>query len=380
MRSAADEFAGRFAPGGRAPASPKPEDDFLSLAITTISLLGLASERESDTDVGRGGIAVTYWRYVRGRIIQGIVTIFLLTLIAHASISVLPGDPVRALFGFRPPPPDVYQEIVRRFHLDQPYWRQYLYYLNDLIHGDLGLSLAGDPRGITRSARVGDILSSAWPVTAILVGLSLALQLVIGLGGGVLAALKREGYLSRAVVGLAVFLAGVPVLLSAWVLRMYLGPLPTGLNWFPGFGLYGGWRSYVLPVTAVSASTLGSVILLFRSELRASLHSSFARFATAAGISRRRVVGVHAGKASLAPVLSYLSANLGIIVTSLLIVEGIYALPGIGYVIFQAVRARDRSLVIGTTLVVAVAVVIANLFMDLLAAAVDPRLRVGEVP
>jgi ABC-type dipeptide/oligopeptide/nickel transport system permease component len=180
------------------------------------------------------------------------------------------------------------------------------------------------------------------------------------------------------VVGGSVLLAGLPVLLTAYLLRTYLGPPPTGTGWFPAIGLVDGARSYVLPVLAVSATTLGSVVLLFRSELRSSLHSAYARFALASGIPRRRVVAVHTGKASLAPVLTYLSANLGVIVTSLLVVEGVFGLPGVGYVIFQAVRSRDRSLVIGTIVVVAVVVVVANLVIDVLAAAIDPRLRTGE--
>jgi len=128
----------------------------------------------------------------------------------------------------------------------------------------------------------------------------------------------------------------------------------------------------------MSANTVGSLVLLYRSELRSSLQAPFARFARAAGVGRYRLVGIHAGKASLAPMLTYLSSNFAVIFTSLLIVEAVFGVPGIGFVIFQALRSRDRGLVIGATLAVAFVVVLANLITDILAAAVDPRVRTGE--
>lgn len=323
---------------------------------------------------------MTLHRYVLGRVVQGLVTVFLLTLIAHAAITVLPGDPVRALFGFRPPPPDLYQEIRERFHLDDPYWQQYLYYVRDLLHGDLGMALAGDPRGIVRTGQVADIVAGALPLSLALVGVGLTIQMIAGLLGGTLAALRRRGPAAITTIGAAVILVGLPVVLWAYVLRAFLGPSPVGVGWFPGWGMMGGWRTYVLPVAAMSANTVGSLVLLYRSELKASLQSPFARFARAAGVSGYRLVGVHAGKASLAPMLTFLSSNFGVIFTSLLIVEAVFGVPGIGFVIFQAVRSRDRSLVIGATLVVALVVVLANLIADVLAAAVDPRLRTGEQP
>lgn len=309
-------------------------------------------------------------RFLARRGLQALGTLLLASLVVHVAVTVLPGDPVRALFGFRPPPPEAVEFIRARFNLDEPYLVQYWLYLQDVVTFDLGTSLRfGRP--------VNEMVAEAWPVTLRLVVLAVALQLVVGLVGGLWTAIQPASWPSRVILGASVTMIAVPVVLSTYVLQGLFG-----LRWhlFPISGTYDGWMSYVLPATALAAMTLGTVIIFLRSELRQTLRAPFIRFATASGIARPRVIGVHALRAATPPVVAYLASNLGQVVLGVLIVEGVFNLPGLGGVMFSAIRGQDRSVVVSLVMLVTVVVVLLNLVADVVVAALDPRARVGLEP
>ena len=305
-------------------------------------------------------------RFLVRRGLQAVVTVLLATLLVHVAVTVLPGDPVRAMFGFRRPPPEVVERIRAQYHLDEPYLVQYWLFLKDVLSFDLGQSL----RGID----VNRLVATSWVPTAWLVGLALVVQTVLGVAGGVVTTLRPSSWATRIVLAAAAITMAVPVVLSAptayhlLVFRLHLVPV----HWTAG-----GWQSLVLPVLTLAAVTLGTLVLFLRSELRQTLRAPYVTFATASGLSRRRIVGVHALRPALPPVISYLASNLGIVVAGVLVVEASMGVDGLGAVLFGAIQRQDRSVVVSIVMLITIVVVLLNLVADVVVAVLDPRVRLA---
>ncbi|HSK27665.1 MAG TPA: ABC transporter permease [Jiangellales bacterium] len=312
-------------------------------------------------------------RYVTGRVVQSVVTLLLVVTGLWVAITVLPGDPVRALFGFRPPPRELYDAITAYYRLDQPLHVQYVTYLGNLLTGDLGRAYPADPFGVARvGPPVTTLVAAAAPVSAVIVVGALAVQVLVGLPAGVLSASTRRRWGRTGVYAVALLLVATPVVVWAVVSRAVLG---LDLRVLPANGISAGWESYVLPVMSLAALSAGYVALITRSELLATLASPYVRAARAHGLPPWRVTGVHALRPAVIPVAVFIAANIGQLVTALVIVEGIFGMPGIGGLLFQALQARDRNLLAGIVLVIAVTVIVANAVADVAVAVLDPRVR-----
>lgn len=312
-------------------------------------------------------------RYAAARGVQLLVSLWVAMTVIWLAVTQLPGDPVRALFGFKPPPPELYDRIRARFGLDDPVWEQYLAYLGNLLTGDLGNSYPLDPYGAaTVGPSVNDTAAAALPISATLLAGALLLQVLVGITAGVVSASRRSGRLGTSVYLVALLLVATPVLVAAYLLRTAVG---LQLQWLPAGGTFAGPASYVLPVLALGALSTGYVVLLTRDEVRETLSSSFVRAARGRGLRTRRILAVHALRPSLLPVVAFVGANLGQLVVGLIVVEGVFDLPGIGGAIYQAIRDRDRSLLIGLTSIVMIVVLVANTVADLLTGLIDPRHR-----
>ena len=169
----------------------------------------------------------------------------------------------------------------------------------------------------------------------------------------------------------------IPVLVAAYVLRTTLG---VQLRWFPLSGLHDGAMSYVLPIVSLSALSIGFIILLTRSEMREILGAPFLKAARGRGYTTARLLTVHAMRPSLIPVVAFIAANIGQLFVGLIIVEGVFNLPGLGGEVFEAIRSRDRSLLIGLVTIFILVTLVVNTIADLLIALIDPRVRSGTVP
>ena len=314
---------------------------------------------------------MTLGSFARRRVLQALVTLLALTLVVHAGITLLGGDPVRALFGFVPPDPAELAELRARYGLDEPYPVQYLTYLTQLLQGNLGVTISFTPQPVTR------VVASTLPTTAILIGVGLLLQVTTAYGIAVVSMLRRNRLVSALTWWVAVAATAAPVIFTAWALRSYFTLGYQGLDWFPD-PFDGTPKAYVLPLIALVAMLAGPVVLLFRSELLDTLRSTFTRFAVASGHSDLRIVSVHAAKASAGPVIAYLGASLGYLLTGVVIVETVYDIPGVGNLILDSVRRRDRAVVVGGVLVISVLAILGGMAADIVAAALDPRLRLEE--
>jgi len=314
-------------------------------------------------------------RYAAQRGGQMVLSLWVALTLIFVAVTQLPGDPVRALFGFKAPPPEIYDAIRTRFGLDLPIWQQYALYLGNLLRGDLGYSYPLDGYGAARvGASVNDTLAGAAPVSAVLLAGALVVQVLFGVTAGALSAGRMRARLGGGVYVVALLLVSTPVLVAAYVLRTVFG---LQLGWFPVNGVFAGAIAYVLPVLALAALATGYVILLTRSEVAETLASPFLQAARSKGLTTSRLLAVHALRPSLIPVVAFIAANVGQLVVGLIIVEGVFNLPGIGGAIFQSIRDRDRSLLVGLVTVVMVLVLIANAIADILTALIDPRLRPG---
>lgn len=315
-------------------------------------------------------------RFVGSRGLQMIVTLWVAVTLLFVVVTVLPGDPVRALFGFQPVPPEVYDAIVRDYHLDQPIWRQYLLYLGDLLTGDLGRSYPRDPFSrVDEGVPVSDVVAATAPVSVRLLLAALVLQVVVGVVAGLLAA-RRGTVAGPALYGAAIVLVAVPVVVLSYVLRTVVG---LQLGWLPARGLNEGAASYVLPVLALAALSTGYVALLTRAEVRAVLGRPFVAAARARGYTEARVLAVHALRPALVPVVAYLAASIGPAVVGLVVVEGVFELPGLGGAVIRAIRDRDRSMLVGLVAVVMAMVIVVTAVGDVLTAWLDPRLRGADL-
>ncbi len=315
-------------------------------------------------------------RFVVGRAAQAVVTLLVALTLIWVAVTILPGDPVRALFGFRQPSPEAYARVKEQLRLDEPVLVQYVLHLRDVLSFDLGTSFPRDPFGRTEAgAPVNSLIRATLPTSAIILVGAFFVQAVAGVVAGALAAAKAGSRLGRSLDLVALLLVSTPVLVAAYVSRTVFG---IELQWLPVSGIGSGWTSYVLPILSLAALSTGYITLLLKGELALALKAPYTKAARARGIQSWRITSVHAMRPSLIPVATFLAANLGQLVTGLIIVEGVFRVPGVGGLLFTAIAARDRSIVVGVVTFVAVLVIVANALADMVVAALDPRIRLGS--
>jgi oligopeptide transport system permease protein len=262
-------------------------------------------------------------------------------------------------------PATVRENLQAKYHLDEPMWMQYGRFLGDLVQGDLGPSLR------YRGRSVNDIIKDSLPVSAQLGALALALALVVGIPAGVFAALRQNTWADYSSTFIAVLGVSIP--------NMVLGPLliwifAVELDWLPA-ATWGGWRYWILPMFTLGTALSASIARLTRASLLQVIREDYIRTARAKGLRERSVVVVHALKNSMIPVITILGPLFAAILTGTFVVEQIFGIPGMGKHFITSVGNRDYPLVMGVTLVYAIALVVANLLVDIVYAWLDPRIR-----
>jgi len=302
--------------------------------------------------------------YVVRRLFGAIPTLFLIITLSFFLMRIAPGGPFdqeRALEA------KVLANLNRVFHLDRPVWEQYLYYLSNLAHGDLG------PSFIYRDFSVQQLLANGLPVSIQLGSVALLLALLVGSVLGTIAALRQNSWVDYAVTATATFGITIPNFVVAPLLSLifgvWFGVLPAG-----GWG-NGSPANMTLPVITLALPQVAIVARLIRGSMIEALRADHVRTARAYGLPNFMVVGVHALRAACLPVISYLGPAAAALLTGSVVVETIFGLPGIGRYFVQGALNRDYTLVMGTVIIIAVFIVVFNLIVDLLYAALDPRVR-----
>ncbi len=311
-------------------------------------------------------------RFLGRRLLQSGVTLLLASFVFHSGLSLLPGDPVRAMIGLARPDPGVYQALRAQYHFDDPWYARYLLYLRDLLTGDLGRSFPTQVRsrgGI--GPRVSDILSQTLPVSLRILIPALIVVTVAGIVIGTLATRKRREPTGHAIYLGSLVAVATPVIVLAFVLQSVVG---VGLGLTPVRGLR-DWSGYILPVITLATASTGYVVLLTRSELGEALSQTFIQAARARAVPEHRLVGIHALRASVVTTVTFIAANFGQLLTGLVIVEGVFGISGFGGTLLRAIEFRDYSLLISLLLFVVAVVLAANLVADVLQTIIDPRIR-----
>lgn len=302
--------------------------------------------------------------YTLKRLLSAIPTLLVIITLAFALLHAAPGGPFdeeKAL------PPEVKANIERAYHLDESLPRQYVRYLGQLLHGDLG------PSYQYRDTTVTELVAQGFPVDLTIGLIALGMALLVGIPVGVWAAVKQNTAQDYVPMAIAMLGISLPVFIVAPVLILVFAVL---LHWLPAGGWAGGAPSHVvLPAVSMALPFAAYLARLMRGSLVEVLGSPFIRTARAKGLPTRTVVWVHAIKPALMPIVSFLGpATVGIISGSI-VIETIFGLPGMGRYFVDGALNRDYTVVLGVTVLYGVMIVVANLVADLCYAALDPRVR-----
>ena len=275
---------------------------------------------------------------------------------------VAPGGPFDAE---RRLPAAVQANVEARYHLDRPLWQQYLGYMGDLLRGDLGPSFRYPDR------TVGELIAFGLPVSLTLGLAALAVALAIGMPAGVIAAVRQNRTADHLVMGIAMLGVSIP--------NFVLGPLliiafALHLGWLPVAG-WGTWRQIALPALTLGVFYAAFVARLTRASMLEVIRQDFVRTARAKGLAERAVIGLHALRPALLPVVSYLGPAAARVLTGSVVVEQIFSVPGVGRYFVTAALNRDYTMVLGTALVYSTLLVAFNVLVDMAYGWLDPRIR-----
>ncbi len=303
-------------------------------------------------------------RFALRRLLLAIPTLFVIVTAAFFVMRFAPGGPFDQEQTL---PPEIAANLQKAYGLDQPVAVQYGRYLAGLAHGDLGPSFR------YKDFRVSELIAHGLPIT-LTVG-TLALLIAVGLGVplGMLAALRQNGALDHAVMGVALVGIAIPNFVVAPVLALLFG---VKLGWLPVAGWEAGQvRFLVLPVVTLSLPFVAYLARLARGSLLEVLQAPYLRAARAKGLARGALLRRHALKPTLMPVVSFLGPATAALLTGSLVVEQVFDLPGVGRYFVQGAVNRDYTLVMGMVIFYAVLILLLNLIVDLLYGWLDPRIR-----
>ncbi|MCR2812096.1 ABC transporter permease [Microbacterium sp. zg.Y1090] len=306
--------------------------------------------------------------YIVRRVLQVIPVFFGATLLIYFMVFAMPGDPILALFGDRTPNPALLEAIREEYHLNDPFIVQYFYYITGVFQGDFGVSFSGQP--------VSEVLARTFPVTIRLAALAIAIELVLAIVIGTISGLRKGKLFDNASLVIALVFVAVPVFVLAFLAQYFLA---IQLGWFrPTVGAQNGWMDLWLPAIVLGLSLYATSMRLTRASVIDTLNQDWVRTAYSKGLSRRRVIPVHVLRNSLIPVITNTATNFGVLLVGATVTEGIFNVPGVGNVLFQAVRRQEGPTVVSFVTVFVIVYVLVNLIIDLLYGLLDPRIRYAK--
>jgi len=301
--------------------------------------------------------------YILKRLAQAAVAMVVVSLVVFLLIRMAPGDPAEMMSPETASEEEI-QALRVRLGLTRPLPIQFLLFMKDLVHLNLGTSFF-------YQKPVVEILWLHFPRTALLAGVSLVLSLALGIPLGIIAAVKEGRLADFVAMGLAVIGQSVPVF---WLGLMLVLFFSIKLNWLPTSGT-GTWQHLILPVVTLSAFTMALVSRLVRSGMLDILGDDYIRTARAKGLAESLVVLRHGFRNLMIPVVTVVGMSVGILLAGSVVTESVFAWPGIGLMIITAVSARDYPIIQASALFVSFIVICANLVVDLLYVYLDPRIR-----
>lgn len=338
-------------------------------------------------------------KYILKRVLQFIPVFLGVTLILFAMENIVPGDPIRLMAGEKKLDPVTEINLRATYHLietddegnvmydeggntiETPLWKRYVLYVNGLLHGDLGTSYQRKGQAVT------DILAAKYPYTIKLAIVAIILETVVGIGAGMVSAIKRYSFWDVLVTLVTSVLVAMPAFWLGMLLQLFFGVvlkdltggafyLPISADFSP-YSEFQSWVYYILPAITLAAVSTAYSARIMRSQLLEVMNQDYIRTARAKGLSRRDVIWHHALKNALIPVVTYIGNDFGAMMAGAILTETVFNWPGVGYETYRAISQRDWPIVLGSVTVIVVLVMIINLIVDVSYAFLDPRIRFG---
>lgn len=305
--------------------------------------------------------------YLIRRLLQGVLTFFGATFIVFVLMFSIARDPLQALAGEKPLSESQRVQLTAEYHLDKPLLVQYGYYMKGLLRGDLGKSLTGRP--------IGQMMAEAWPRTIQLTAITISIVILFGIGGGVIAALRRGGVFDQTSLALTLVVIGTPVFVIGTVFQSVFA---VRLGWFrPSYAPELGMATFILPAIVLALLSLATSMRLTRTSVVENLRADYVRTAASKGLTRARIVTAHVLRNSLIPVVTFIAADVGALMGGAIVTEGIFNIPGVGYLLMQGIQIEDGPRVVSIVSVLILIYLVTTLLVDLLYAVLDPRIRHG---
>ncbi|NLK14227.1 MAG: oligopeptide ABC transporter permease OppB [Spirochaetales bacterium] len=304
-------------------------------------------------------------KYIVNRILGMIPTLFIIITLSFFIVRIAPGGPLSAERNLTDV---VRRNIEAKYHLDEPLIKQYARYMFDVMRGDLGPSFK------YKDYDVNYYIATSLPKSIVLGICAMAISVTIGMGIGIIAAVRQNSWIDYLTMGLAVIGISVPLFVIAPVFQLIFA---VKLKWLPTSGWYTtgeGYLTIILPAVSLSFEYFANIARLTRSSMLETLRSDYIRTAKAKGMKRSAIIFKHAMKGALLPVVSYLGPAFAGIITGSVVVEQIFRVPGLGKFFVQSSFNRDYTLIVGVVIVYSVILIFMNFIVDIIYAQLDPRI------
>jgi peptide/nickel transport system permease protein len=315
-------------------------------------------------------------RFLVRRIALGALVMWLITIAVFALFFVAPNNVARTLAG-RQAPPETVALISHRLGLDQPVWKQYVDFLGNALHGDLGYDYY-------HQVPVTEIIGAALPITLSVVVGGAIIWIVLGVTNGVLSAIRPRSFVDRSLTAFSLFFYSMPTFLLGllFLYFFYFRLTLAGITFFPagGYaplsdGFWSWFQHMVLPWFTLALVSAATYTRLTRASMLDVLGEDYVRTARSKGISERRVILRHGLRAALTPVVTQFGIDVGALLGGVVVTETVFSLPGLGKTAIDAINQQDLPVIIGIVLFASLAVVVANIVVDMVYAVLDPRVR-----
>ena len=304
--------------------------------------------------------------YLIKRILLALGVIFAISAITFFVLNIVPGDPVRVMVGDMADEATI-QRVREQMGLNKPVLEQYASWLTNMLHGDFGTSY-------TQRKAVVTLMGQAFGTTVKVAAFAYIFALALGLIVGVVAAVNHGRAADRILMALSIFGISAPSFWMAVILQIVFA---LTLKWFPLSGIK-TWQAFVLPTVALGVRYAASIARVTRTSMLEVLSQDFMRTAEAKGISKWVIILKHGLRNALIPIITIAGTQLGDIFTGSILIESIFAMPGMGKLLLDAINARDLPLIQGGVMYIALICVVVYLVVDILYGVADPRIRLGE--
>jgi peptide/nickel transport system permease protein len=353
----------------------------------------LAVPKAVETQRPRSPVGAFFANYWVRRVIKAVITIYFVATLTFFLVRLMPGNPVEAfilnLVQSQGIPFQQAQQLAASlfsFNVNEPLWQQYFTYIGNLLHGDLGMSIA------STGTPVGRMILQFLPWTLFSVGIALLISFILGVALGMLMAYNRNSLVDNVLSVIGAFFSSVPNYLVAILIVVFLGirlhlvpftamrgSLSPGIQ--PGLNLRFIGDAFFhasLPIAVYVLTTVGSWMLRMKSSTTDTLGEDYVTVARARGLRSRRIVGAYVGRNAMLPLVSVLAISLGYVIGGSILIENIFVYQGIGWILGTSINARDYTVMQGIFLIITIAVVVSNLLADIVYGALDPRVRIAE--